>query len=64
VAAPPELLHGGAKSGCQKQIRLFVQGVLNAAILALAMTTEVSYRAAATSDIDCLVAVDAGLAAG
>jgi hypothetical protein len=34
VAAPPQSLHGGAKSDCQKQIPLFVQGVLNAAILA------------------------------
>jgi hypothetical protein len=31
MAAQPQSLHGGAKSGCQKQ---FVQGVLNAAILA------------------------------
>jgi hypothetical protein len=34
VAAQPQSLHGGAKSGCEKQIPLFVQGVLNAAILA------------------------------
>jgi hypothetical protein len=34
MAAQPRSLHGGAKSGRQKQIPLFVQGVLNAAILA------------------------------
>ena len=34
VAAQPQSRHGGAKSGCQKQIPLFVQGVLNAALLA------------------------------
>ena len=34
MAAHPQSLHGGAKSGCEKQIPLFVQGVLNAAILA------------------------------